>query len=605
MNTPQKSTKRKRAEEIVEAAKGAASRLERADLLARLETTSARLAEPEVTVLVIGEFKQGKSSLVNALIKAPVCPVDDDVATAVATVIGYADHSRASISCEPLDDSGEEQHYEIKVADAGGFVVSGRIAGTNQKVNTVEVRIPRKILRAGLRVVDTPGVGGLESAHGKATMGALSMTDAVIFVTDSSQELTASELEFLKTAHQRCPNVICAMSKIDIYPRWSKIMELNQGHLADAGLEIEIFPIASPLRTRALELNDAALHDESGFPALMERIEQEILSSAEAIHVGMAMKDVRAVADQLLETETTKREAIADPATREALLARAHEARDRAEGMKLAATRWQVVLNDGFADLTSNTDHDLKQRTRALIAEVEDLIDENDPAKIGDELFPMVEERLMADIAENYYLLRQDAVDLSKRVLEVFEIDSNLADIQVASPSDLLEDRQRLDVELSEAPSYAQSLLTGMRGSYGGMLMFGMLGGLVGLATFGPVTLAIGGFMGRKAAKEERQRQLTLRRQQAKIGIKKYIDEVVFSVSKHSRDTLRQIQRDLRDSNLERAKELSTTAAESMKAAQVALKTDEAERNAEVKTLDASIDQLQRILKASVEVMDQ
>lgn len=604
MNTPQKSAKSTRAAEIVEAIKGAAKRLERDDLLARLATTEARLGQPEVTVLVIGEFKQGKSSLVNALVKAPVCPVDDDVATAVATVIGYADKSEASITCEPLEDGEEEQRFDIKVTDAGGFVVSGRIAGTNQKVNTVEVRIPRKLLRAGLKVVDTPGVGGLESAHGRATMGALSMTDAVVFVTDSSQELTASELEFLKTAHQRCPNVICAMSKIDIYPRWSKIMELNKGHLAAAGLEIEIFPIASPLRNKALETNDAELHDESGFPTLLERVEQGIVASAESIHVGMAMNDVRAVADQLLDTETTKREAIADPAAREALLARAQEAKERAEGMKMAASRWQVVLNDGVGDLTSNTDHDLKARTRALIAEVEELIDENDPSQIGDELFPMVEERLMADIAENYYLLRNSAVDLSKRVLEVFELDANIAEVQVATPAEMLEDRKRLEVELAEAPSYAQSVLTGMRGSYGGMLMFGMLGSLVGLATFGPVTLAIGGFMGRKAAKEERERQLNLRRQQAKIGIKKYIDEVVFGVSKHSRDTLRQIQRDLRDTNLERAKELSTTAAESMKAAQVALKTSEAERNEQLKSLDASIDQLQRILKASVEVMD-
>ena len=40
-----------------------------------------------------------------------------------------------------------------------------------------------------------------------------------------------------------------------------------------------------------------------------------------------------------------------------------------------------LVLNDGVSDLTSNTDHDLKSRTRALIAEVDALIDENDPPR--------------------------------------------------------------------------------------------------------------------------------------------------------------------------------------------------------------------------------
>ena len=53
--------------------------------------TRKRLADPNVRVLVVGEFKQGKSQLVNALVNAPVCPVDDDVATAVPTVVRHAE----------------------------------------------------------------------------------------------------------------------------------------------------------------------------------------------------------------------------------------------------------------------------------------------------------------------------------------------------------------------------------------------------------------------------------------------------------------------------------------------------------------------------------
>ena len=45
-------------------------------------------------VLVVGEFKQGKSQLVNALVNAPVCPVDDDIATAVPTVVRHAETTR-------------------------------------------------------------------------------------------------------------------------------------------------------------------------------------------------------------------------------------------------------------------------------------------------------------------------------------------------------------------------------------------------------------------------------------------------------------------------------------------------------------------------------
>jgi len=62
----------------------------RPDLEARLRQTRARLLDDRIRVLVVGEFKQGKSMLVNALVSAPVCPVYDDVATSVPTVVQFA-----------------------------------------------------------------------------------------------------------------------------------------------------------------------------------------------------------------------------------------------------------------------------------------------------------------------------------------------------------------------------------------------------------------------------------------------------------------------------------------------------------------------------------
>ena len=64
-----------------------AESMERGDLASRLRGTRARLDEPEVTVVVAGEFKQGKSTLVNALLNTDLCPVHDDVSTVVPTVV--------------------------------------------------------------------------------------------------------------------------------------------------------------------------------------------------------------------------------------------------------------------------------------------------------------------------------------------------------------------------------------------------------------------------------------------------------------------------------------------------------------------------------------
>src|SRR5690242_14261876 len=55
----------------------------RVDLVARLDQVAAGLMSAEVPVAVVGEFKQGKSTLVNALLRTDVCPVDTDVVTSV------------------------------------------------------------------------------------------------------------------------------------------------------------------------------------------------------------------------------------------------------------------------------------------------------------------------------------------------------------------------------------------------------------------------------------------------------------------------------------------------------------------------------------------
>ena len=76
--------------ETLELAIQGARAYQREDLAERLSSARRLLADSTVMVHVVGEFKQGKSQLVNALVNAPVCPVDDDIATAVPTVVRYA-----------------------------------------------------------------------------------------------------------------------------------------------------------------------------------------------------------------------------------------------------------------------------------------------------------------------------------------------------------------------------------------------------------------------------------------------------------------------------------------------------------------------------------
>jgi uncharacterized membrane-anchored protein YhcB (DUF1043 family) len=142
--------------------------------------------------------------------------------------------------------------------------------------------------------------------------------------------------------------------------------------------------------------------------------------------------------------------------------------------------------------------------------------------------------------------------------------------------------------------------MTGFRGGYIGVLMFGALGSMIGLA-IGALQIADGLMMGRKALKDEQERQLSMRRNAAKNALRKYVDEAQFLTSKESRDTLRQLQRQLRDHYTARAEELQRSVTESMAAAQRALKADEATNQARLRDVKAEIERVNMLRKQVTE----
>src|SRR3954467_11928987 len=333
------------AVDLVDLALKATTAYKRPDLGERLVQTRKRLADPDVRVLVVGEFKQGKSQLVNALVNAPVCPVDDDIATAVPTVVKHAETTTAVLVRDRGDDSPPER-TSIPAGQLAQYVSEAGKPTSRAGLSYAEVGLPRKILAGGLVLVDTPGVGGLGSAHGAATMSALPSADAVLLVSDTAQEYTGPELEFLSAATKLCPNVACVLTKTDLYPHWRRIMELDKGHLRAAGFETDVFPVSSTLRLEAARTQDQELLTESGFTELVQFLLRRVVARADDLDRRSTSQDVLAVAEQLgagMKAELAVQE---NPERLEALVAELTRAKGRADELKQRSARWQITLND-------------------------------------------------------------------------------------------------------------------------------------------------------------------------------------------------------------------------------------------------------------------
>lgn len=146
-----------------------------------------------VCILVCGEFKRGKSTFVNALIGRNLCATDTDICTSVVSVIKYGEKEKV---VRYYGDFSDPKTQEISLDDLEQYTV-----GTAEEIDntiSVEISLPLPILKEGLVIIDTPGVGGLDPRHATLTNFFMPKADIALFVTDVNEPVTTTELAFYK-----------------------------------------------------------------------------------------------------------------------------------------------------------------------------------------------------------------------------------------------------------------------------------------------------------------------------------------------------------------------------------------------------------------------
>jgi hypothetical protein len=143
--------------------------------------------------------------------------------------------------------------------------------------------------------------------------------------------------------------------------------------------------------------------------------------------------------------------------------------------------------------------------------------------------------RIGFDLAAHHQLIADRANELAAVVADHFAEDEAALgiDVHLALPT-ITAKVLREHVKLERA-GLSGNALAAVRGSYGGLLMFGMVGQMAGLALLNPFSVLIGIGLGRRGLREEKRRQLVQRQQQAKMTVRKYLDDINLEASKVSR----------------------------------------------------------------------
>jgi ribosome biogenesis GTPase A len=174
-----------------------------------LAAARARLAEDRFNLVVLGEFKRGKSTLINALLDRDVLPTGVLPLTSVVTAIGAGDRDRVIVHY------ADGHEHAGPVAELAKYVTEAANPGNRLGVELVRVELDHELLRGGLELVDTPGIGSIHTHNTEIARDFLPRVDAALCVLDAGQPLSQGEHELFLDAAVRVPRLLVVINKID------------------------------------------------------------------------------------------------------------------------------------------------------------------------------------------------------------------------------------------------------------------------------------------------------------------------------------------------------------------------------------------------------
>jgi hypothetical protein len=584
---------------ILEVAK-VLQRLGRADLAQRASIAAARLKRPSTVVCVVGEFKQGKSSLINALLGQAVCPVDDDLATSAITLVRYGEQAGAIVRRKAESgNSGDPPITEnIAIADVHQWVSEIGNPGNHKQVERVEIVVPSPLLKQGLVMVDTPGMGGLGAGHAAATMGFLPFADGLLFASDASAELSAPEVEFLRRASELCPTVLFVQTKIDLYPNWQRIMDLNKGHFERAGVSPPMVAVSSALRLEALARKDRELNAMSRVPEVVQHLADDVVGPAKASAAQRSIADARSIIGQVTAGLRAEREILADPAKAAEAVQALEQAKARLDYLRGPGAKWNVLVGDRVSDLSNNVNYRFRAATRNISKMMDERIEALTKGSEWDDLARYIQTVVADEVTQAFVDLEQGRNDIRTEVVELLREEH--LDLAERSPigsgfdvSDMWQGKA-LEQDASGGKKAFTTTITTIRGAQGGIYMFGMLGTFLPTAAgvllaSNPVLLGIGAVFGGMGLADDRKRKIAARRQAARSQVRQFLDDVQFEMGNQIGNLIREIQRDLRDEFSDRISELVRTYTDTAQRAQADAQKSGKERQERGAELDSSL----------------
>lgn len=243
--------------------------------LAKLTTLNERLEEGRFHLAILGQFKRGKSTLLNALIGEPILPTSVVPLTAIPTFVEYGPEMGVRVHYQ--DDKPSHEFWNKTPEEMNkilqAFVTEEGNPENRLGVLQVDIVHPAEILKNGVVLIDTPGIGSTFTHNTQATLNFLPQCDAALFVVSADPPLTEVEAEFLQDVLPKVSRLFFIFNKMDYLNEKEKeaavaffIKVLKQK--VPSSDNYPIFCVSARMGLESKTSNETSLWSQSGLDAV-------------------------------------------------------------------------------------------------------------------------------------------------------------------------------------------------------------------------------------------------------------------------------------------------------------------------------------------------
>ena len=271
-------------------------------ILEHIQELQTKLSCEEFYLAILGLFKRGKSTLINALLQSEVVPTGVLPVTSVITKIRYGDKQCAEI----LFNDGSIK--DIAISELPEYVTERGNPRNSKGVLEAEVRLSSPILKGGITIIDTPGVGSTYLSGTESTYKFLERVDACLFVLAVDPPIGREELDLLKATKQYAKKLTFVLNKKDYVDRADLDEAVNFcRQVIESSLELEnvtIYPLSAKSALEGYMEADSAKVTKSGIMQVTAVLDELLRSGKQEILVtSTAVKALKVAEDLLMSQE--------------------------------------------------------------------------------------------------------------------------------------------------------------------------------------------------------------------------------------------------------------------------------------------------------------